>query len=48
MFRVAYRSSSGVVTVFEACGLHTHVVTGHSQVWVETQTWLRLGHHMHT
>ena len=43
MFRVAYRSSSGALTVFAASGLHTHVVTGRSQVWVgvPTQTWLR-------
>jgi len=38
MFRAAYRSSSGAVTVFAASGLHTHVVTGRSQVWVGTQT----------
>ena len=36
MFRVAYRSSSGALTVFAASGLHTHVVTGRSQVWVGT------------
>ena len=41
MFRAAYRSSSGALTVFAASGLHTHVVTGRSQVWVGTQTWLR-------
>jgi hypothetical protein len=45
MFRAAYRSSSGALTVFAASGLHMHVVTGHSQVWVgtsvPTQTWLR-------
>ena len=34
MFLVAYRSSSGALTVFAASGLHTHVVTGRSQVWV--------------
>jgi len=33
MFRAVYRSSSGALTVFAASGLHTHVVTGHSQVW---------------
>ena len=38
MFRGAYRSSSGALTVFAASGLHTHVVTGRSQVWVGTQT----------
>ena len=32
MFRAAYRSSSGAITVFAASGLHTHVVTGRSQV----------------
>ena len=37
MFRVAHRSSSGALTVFAASGLHTHVVTGRSQVWVGTQ-----------
>jgi len=32
MFRAAYRSSLGALTVFTVSGLHTHVVTGHSQV----------------
>jgi len=32
MFRAAYRSSSGALTVFAASGLHTHVVTGRGQV----------------
>jgi len=32
MFRAAYRSSSGALTVFAASGLHTHVVIGRSQV----------------
>jgi hypothetical protein len=43
MFRAAYRSSSGALTVFSASGLHTRMVTGRSQVWVgtPTQTWLR-------
>ena len=36
MFRAAYRPSSGALTVFAASGLHTHVVTGRSQVWVGT------------
>jgi len=36
MFRAAYRSSLGALTVFAASGLHTHVVTGRSQVWVGT------------
>jgi len=35
MFRAAYRSSSGALTVFADSGLHTHVVTGRSQVWVD-------------
>jgi hypothetical protein len=39
MFRAAHRSSSGALTVFVASGLHTHVVTGRSQV--PTQTSLR-------
>ena len=30
MFRAAYRSSSGALTVFAASDLHTHVVTGRS------------------
>ena len=42
MFRVAYRSSSGALTVFAASGLPTHVVTGRSQVWVGTEFPLRL------
>jgi hypothetical protein len=33
MFRAAYRSSSGAVTVFAVSGLHTHVVTDRSQVY---------------
>jgi len=36
MFRAAYHSSSGALTVFAASGLHTYVVTGRSQVWVGT------------
>jgi hypothetical protein len=31
MFRAAYRSSSGALTVFAASGLHTHVVIGRSR-----------------
>jgi len=42
MFRAAYRSSSGTLTVFAASGLHTYVVTGRSQVWVGTHFPLRL------
>jgi hypothetical protein len=34
MFRAVHRSSSGALTVFAASGLHTHVVTARSQVWV--------------
>jgi len=44
MFRAVRSSSAGAPTVFSASGLHTHVVTAHSQVWVgtvPTQTWLR-------
>jgi len=36
MFRAAYRSSSGALSVIAASGLPTHVVTGRSQVWVGT------------
>jgi hypothetical protein len=36
IFRAAYRSQSGALTGFASSGLHTHVVTGRSQVWVET------------
>jgi len=39
MFRAVRRSSSGALTVFAVSGLHTHVVTGRSQVWVGTQNW---------
>jgi hypothetical protein len=42
MIRAAYRSSLGALTVFAASGLHTHVVTGRSQLWVETEFPLRL------
>jgi len=42
IFRAAYRSSSGVLIIFVVSGLYTRVVTGRSQVWVGTQTWLRL------
>ena len=31
-FRAAHRSSSGALTVFAASGVHTHVVTGRSQL----------------
>jgi hypothetical protein len=41
-FREAHRSSSGVLTVFAASSIHTHVVTGRSQVWGGTQSPLRL------
>jgi len=50
MFQAAHRSSSGAVTVFAASGLHTHVVTGHSQVWVlvssVTSDLTTASHHM--
>jgi len=36
MFRAAYRSSSGALTVFAASGLYTHVVTGHCPGWMGT------------
>jgi hypothetical protein len=39
MFQAEHRSSSGVLIVFAASGLHTHVVNGRSQV--PTQFWLR-------
>jgi hypothetical protein len=42
MFRAAYRSSSGALTVSAASGLHTHVVPGRSQVSDLTTA----GHHM--
>jgi hypothetical protein len=32
MFRTVRRSSLGALTVFAASGLHTHAVTGRSQV----------------
>jgi len=32
MFRTAHHSSSGDLTVFATSGLHTHVLTGPSQV----------------
>jgi hypothetical protein len=40
MFRGAHRSSSGAPTVSAASGLHTHVVTGRSQVWVRTAKFI--------
>jgi hypothetical protein len=48
MFRAAYRSSLGALTVFAASALHTHVVTGHSQIRVAAShsNWTRAGHHM--
>ena len=36
MFRAAYRSSSGALTVFAASGLHKHLVTGRSQVLTDS------------
>ena len=41
MFRAAYRSSSRALTLFAASGLHTHVVTGRSQLDYNRTTWLR-------
>jgi len=45
MFRAAYRSASGALTVFSASGLHTRVVTG-----VVKSEWelavITAGHHM--
>jgi len=41
MFRAAYRSSLGALTVFAAFGLHTHVVTGRSH-----SDFTTAGHHM--
>jgi hypothetical protein len=38
MFRATYRSSLGALSVFAASGLHTHVVTDRSQVYVGTPT----------
>jgi len=40
MFRAAYPSSSGALTVFAASGLHTHVVTGRSQVRVSPHAYV--------
>ena len=34
MFRAAYRTSWKALTVLAASGLHTHAVTGRSQVWL--------------
>jgi conjugal transfer/entry exclusion protein len=42
MFRAAYRSSSGALTVFAASGLHTHVLTALSQVSDLTKAGQRL------
>jgi hypothetical protein len=41
MFRAAYCSSSGTLTVFAASGLHTHVVTGRSQTQNDNLRWQR-------
>ena len=43
MFRAAYRSSSGALTVFAASALYAHVVTGRSQAHSDLTT---AGHHM--
>jgi hypothetical protein len=42
MFQVAYRSSSGALTVFAASGLNTHVVTSRSQVSVGTTNYYNI------
>jgi hypothetical protein len=52
MLRAAHRSSSGALTVFAVSGLHTHEVTGRSQVWVGTgasshSDSTTAGHHMY-
>jgi hypothetical protein len=39
MFRAVCRSSSGAPTVLAASGLHTQVVTAHSQVCAGTCLW---------
>jgi hypothetical protein len=44
MFRAVHHSSSGTLTVFAASGLHTHVVTSRSQVWVGTLDYGRSLH----
>jgi hypothetical protein len=48
MFIAVHRSSSGDLTVLAASGLHTHVVTGHSQdlTMVTNQDLTTVGHHM--
>jgi hypothetical protein len=48
MFREAYRSSSGALTVFVASGLHTHVVTGRSQVLSSHSDLTTAGHHINS
>jgi len=44
MFREVQRSSSGALTLCAVSGLHTHVVTGCSQVWVGTGHYGRSPH----
>ena len=46
MFRAVRRSSSGALTVFAASGLHTHVVTGRSQVKSSHSDLTTAGCHM--
>jgi len=43
MFWAVCHSSSGAPTVFAASGLHTHVVTGRSQIWVGTDQHVSSG-----
>ena len=45
MFRAVRRSKSGALTVFAVSGLHTHVVTGRSQVSSHSD-FTTAGHHM--
>ena len=44
MFRAAWCSLSGALTVFAASGLYTRVVTGRSQAWAGTQAYGRSLH----
>ena len=46
MFRAAYRSSSGALTVFAVSGLHTRVVTDRSQGTSSHADLTTAGHHM--
>jgi hypothetical protein len=48
VFRAAYNSSSGALTVFAASGLHMHVVTGRSQVKSVKSDLTTAGIRLHT